>query len=220
MDNNLPLVQQLLKIYKLPVYGDSYGMFVFDQNNNMMLDSDGHPHENNILSLFIKSFNQAYADIPAEFTNEEKDTLKDIKLPLLPNPENNMCILDGSKEVIARTRGWGKLQYYHNPEALHDMLHIMFIDAFNEVCGNPAAKLKENEEYCIMCGEIFMPGEDGNELGFCCKCQEKEDFPYDIEAYYRDYDAGKVAFKGFETMDRGILEPYKTYPNRRKDEAV
>lgn len=62
---------------------------------------------------------------------------------------------------------------------------------------------------CILCNEIFIIGETGNELGFCVTCQEKKDFPYDIDEYYRDYDNNKVAFKGFETMDRGILEAYK-----------
>ena len=62
---------------------------------------------------------------------------------------------------------------------------------------------------CILCGKDFILGETGNELGFCCKCQRRPDFPYDLDAYYKDYDAGKVAFKGFETMSRGILEQYK-----------
>lgn len=70
-------------------------------------------------------------------------------------------------------------------------------------------KLKESEDCCILCGNVFTIGEDGNELGFCLKCQEKKDFPYDLDRYYKDYDAGKVAFKGFDTMSRGILEAYR-----------
>lgn len=62
---------------------------------------------------------------------------------------------------------------------------------------------------CILCEKDFIPGESGNELGFCIKCQERKDFPYDIDAYYKDYDADKVAFKGFDTMSRGILESYR-----------
>ena len=50
----------------------------------------------------------------------------------------------------------------------------------------------------------------GNELGFCCSCTSNKNFPYDLNKYYEDYDNGKVIFKGFETMDRGILEHYKT----------
>ena len=65
------------------------------------------------------------------------------------------------------------------------------------------------EELCLLCGEPFIIGEDGNELGFCVKCQEKPDFPYDLDAYYKDYDTNKVAFKGFDTMERGLLEPYR-----------
>jgi len=64
-------------------------------------------------------------------------------------------------------------------------------------------------DYCILCGKEFMIGEDGNELGFCLKCQEKPDFPYDLDQYYEDYDNNKVVFKGFETMIRGILEKYR-----------
>jgi hypothetical protein len=67
----------------------------------------------------------------------------------------------------------------------------------------------DGEDACILCGETFIIGEDGNELGFCCECQESEGFPYDLDAYYRDYDEGEVVFKGFETMSRGILEPYR-----------
>ncbi len=77
----------------------------------------------------------------------------------------------------------------------------------------------EETENCIWCGEQFISGEDGNELGFCCKCQVEKSFPYDIEAYYKDYDEGKVAFKGFDTLSRGLLEPYKTWPNQ-KVEAI
>ena len=62
---------------------------------------------------------------------------------------------------------------------------------------------------CILCGKKFMMGEDGNELGFCVECQEKPDFPYDLDKYYEDYDNGLVVFKGFETMSRGILEKYR-----------
>jgi hypothetical protein len=64
-------------------------------------------------------------------------------------------------------------------------------------------------EFCILCGKAFCIGEDGNELGFCITCQEKPDFPYDLEKYYKDYDNNKVAFKGFDTMSRGLLEPYR-----------
>ena len=69
--------------------------------------------------------------------------------------------------------------------------------------------LKENEEICIWCGKKFYIGETGNELGFCVKCQESKDFPYDIDKYYEDYDNGKVVFKGFDTLSRGILEKYR-----------
>lgn len=67
----------------------------------------------------------------------------------------------------------------------------------------------DNSYICILCGKLFESGIDGNELGFCLECQHKKDFPYDLDAYYRDYDNGKVAFKGIETMARGLLEPYR-----------
>lgn len=62
---------------------------------------------------------------------------------------------------------------------------------------------------CIWCGTAFEIGESGNELGFCCECSESPDFPYDIDKYYKDYDRGEVAFKGFDTLSRGILEKYR-----------
>ena len=62
---------------------------------------------------------------------------------------------------------------------------------------------------CILCEHDFEIGVNGNELGFCCDCQDKKDFPYDLDRYYEDYDNNKVAFKGFETMNRGILEAYR-----------
>lgn len=65
------------------------------------------------------------------------------------------------------------------------------------------------KDKCILCEESFTPGEDGNELGFCCKCQSEKDFPYDLDKYYKALDKGKEVFKGFETMDRGILEKYR-----------
>ena len=62
---------------------------------------------------------------------------------------------------------------------------------------------------CVLCSEWFMPGETGNELGFCCECQAKEDFPYDLDAYYKDYDNNKVEYEGFSSMESGLLEPYR-----------
>lgn len=67
----------------------------------------------------------------------------------------------------------------------------------------------EENNFCILCEESFIIGEDGNELGFCLKCQNEKNFPYDLNAYYKDYDKGKIAFKGFDTMDRGLLNNYK-----------
>lgn len=82
-----------------------------------------------------------------------------------------------------------------------------------EVCKDCVADIVEgignDLAICIMCDKAFTIGEDGNELGFCLSCQEDKDFPYDLDAYYEDHDADKVAFKGFETMDRGLLEPYR-----------
>lgn len=68
---------------------------------------------------------------------------------------------------------------------------------------------QEGLDLCVLCNKEFMIGEDGNELGFCCECQEKSDFPYDLDKYYEDYDNDKVVFKGFETMSMGILEKYR-----------
>jgi len=62
---------------------------------------------------------------------------------------------------------------------------------------------------CIDCGKLFLVGQDGNDLGFCETCQNKDDFPYDLDAYYKNYDDDKVAFKGTDTRDRGLLEPYR-----------
>lgn len=59
---------------------------------------------------------------------------------------------------------------------------------------------------CLVCGTKFVAGEDGNELGLCEKCATEI---YDCDTYYKDYEAGKVAFKGVDTLSRGILEPYK-----------
>lgn len=67
----------------------------------------------------------------------------------------------------------------------------------------------EDIAYCILCGNPFVIGESGNELGFCLECQEKPDFPFDLDKYYEDYDNDNVVFKGFETMSRGILEKYR-----------
>lgn len=62
---------------------------------------------------------------------------------------------------------------------------------------------------CVLCGKQFSMGNNGNELGFCENCINSKDFPYDLDKYYKDYEKGKVAFKGIETMKRGILKKYK-----------
>ena len=64
---------------------------------------------------------------------------------------------------------------------------------------------------CIWCECEFEIGVDGNELGFCIDCSGSETFPYDLDKYYKDLDEGKTIFKGFDTMERGILEPYKKW---------
>ena len=69
--------------------------------------------------------------------------------------------------------------------------------------------LDDNTAFCILCGKEYLLGDGGNELGFCCECSENPNFPYDLDAYYNDLDNDKTIFKGFETMDRGILEKYR-----------
>jgi len=62
------------------------------------------------------------------------------------------------------------------------------------------------EMECLECGKKFVAGEDGNELGLCEHCAS---VVYDCEKYYKDYDNGRVTFKGTDTISRGILEPYR-----------
>ena len=54
--------------------------------------------------------------------------------------------------------------------------------------------LDDSESICILCGQKFITGIDGNELGFCLCCQDKKSFPYDLDRYYKDYDANKTIF--------------------------
>jgi len=71
--------------------------------------------------------------------------------------------------------------------------------------------MSDFKDYCILCNKEFIIGESGNELGFCIECQEKPNFPFDLDKYYKDYDKGLVVFKGFETMSRGILNKYRRW---------
>jgi len=66
-----------------------------------------------------------------------------------------------------------------------------------------------SEDVCILCQGNFTVGVDGNELGFCSTCQNKPDFPYDLDAYYIAFANDKTTFKGFDTMSRGLLEPFR-----------
>jgi DNA-binding Lrp family transcriptional regulator/DNA-directed RNA polymerase subunit M/transcription elongation factor TFIIS len=94
-------------------------------------------------------------------------------------------------------------------------LYYEFVNQYNITKGKEEASLFEREEEvdpkdcCILCHNPFVIGENGNELGFCSECQTGDDFPYDLDAYYKDLDNGKAVFKGFETMERGLLEPYR-----------
>lgn len=63
----------------------------------------------------------------------------------------------------------------------------------------------EDMAFCVACGKQFMIGQDGNELGLCLKCGKQ----FDLDKYYKDYEENKVAFKGFDTLGRGLLEPYR-----------
>ena len=91
------------------------------------------------------------------------------------------------------------LSYYQKRDYIID-------EAFFEEYKN---EVKEENDNCVLCGKPFIIGEDGNELGFCIRCQKNKDFPYDLDKYYKDHDKGKTTFKGFETMNRGILERYR-----------
>ena len=68
--------------------------------------------------------------------------------------------------------------------------------------------MKEN---CILCGNNFVIGEDGHELGFCLKCQKKKDFPYDINKYYEDHFKKASTFA--EHTDKGWTS--KTMPQEQ-----
>ena len=59
--------------------------------------------------------------------------------------------------------------------------------------------------FCVVCGKKFSIGNDGNELGLCLECGKQ----FDLDRYYKDHEAGKVAFKGFDTLGRGLLEAYR-----------
>ena len=113
------------------------------------------------------------------------------------------------KTITFRVKGENKTQAIEKLQEGDEESSHEEVDAEITEVSEEEEEFVDGEDNCILCGEKFIIGEDGNELGFCCKCQEKDDFPYDLDAYYKDKDAGKVGFKGFETMSRGILEPYR-----------
>lgn len=89
------------------------------------------------------------------------------------------------------------------------ILPYLPISVLDDIINSFFPEIEESVNQCLFCGRYFTPGEDGNELGFCAPCVESREFPFDIDAYYQDYGDGKVAFKGTETLGRGLLEPYR-----------
>lgn len=71
------------------------------------------------------------------------------------------------------------------------------------------------ETDCLECGNSFVIGEDGNELGLCEYCAKNI---YDCDKYYKDYENNLVAFKGLDTISRGILKPYRIKKEGETDE--
>lgn len=89
------------------------------------------------------------------------------------------------------------------------IIHHLPLEVVEEIAGSFFPDIQDSIGECQFCWRLFTPGEDGNELGICAKCSTSHDFPYDIDAYYRDCDDGKVAFKGWDTYARGMLAPYE-----------
>jgi hypothetical protein len=65
--------------------------------------------------------------------------------------------------------------------------------------------LEDGMETCQVCGEGFMLGVTGNDLGICVNCGKF----FDLDQFYSDYDNDLVSHKGFDTLHRGILDPYR-----------
>lgn len=135
--------------------------------------------------------------------------LMDIIKSYMDEKGNTVADMDDDTKVEFFDNYFGRILEYLPEDVLRDILEEFFgddtVDGIFE---------------CQTCNKYFTVGEEGNELGFCVECQKDKDFPYDLKAYYKDYDAGKVPFKGDETMARGILEAYKTFPNIKKKKKV
>lgn len=60
-----------------------------------------------------------------------EDILKHYKLPLRYDPTGQM-IWDADNNYVADIRGWGRLQYEDNPEAIQDGMGELIVRAFND----------------------------------------------------------------------------------------
>jgi hypothetical protein len=62
-------------------------------------------------------------------------------------------------------------------------------------------EMKEEQFTCRLCGKVKDVDEGDDLINVCDKCME----PYDMEKFWTDYDAGKIADKDLKTIS---LEPY------------
>lgn len=123
---------QLRQCITLPVKGDEMGIYVWDAQHHMVMDS----HDDDA-SQVIRSFAMAL-NAANGYPEQREGALLSLKhsgvvLPVRAGGDLGIEILDARGVVVIRTRGWGRLQYHGEDVGAKAQQTICqaFVDAMN-----------------------------------------------------------------------------------------
>lgn len=115
---------------KLPVRSDGM-IYLWDDDSNMV--ADVHQDDGELLlSACAAALNYAHGHLPEEAARASLKASM-ITLPVRVSGRASLEIADATNAVVLRIRGWGRLQYLGEDEAIkaQELIAAAFVDALN-----------------------------------------------------------------------------------------
>lgn len=113
-----------------PVQADDYGIYIFDAEGNMVADDDGSDTAGGHDCLKAAADALNIANGYAARGPARRPTF--LSFPLFAS-EDGLAVLDGKNRVVVRIRGWGRLKYRGEEQAIEAQKKIAraIADAMN-----------------------------------------------------------------------------------------
>lgn len=123
---------QLRQCITLPVKTDEMGIYVWDAERHMVMDSH-RDDADQTLRAFAMALNAANGYPEQKEKALEALKLSGVQLPVKAGGDLGIEILDARNVVVIRTRGWGRLQYHGEKIGIAAQQTICqaFVDAMN-----------------------------------------------------------------------------------------